>query len=274
MPELPETETIARDLDRMVSGARIRSAKVHRPDVLRGISAKRLERASSGALIERCWRRAKLVVLDLVPAARLIVQPRFTGALLVGTESEAADDPYAAVRFALEDGRVLRYRDVRRLGTVAWMSVPAFEAHSGRLGAEPLDREFTVERLSGLLRGQRLAIKKLLMDQRRIAGIGNIYANEALWRAGIDPSRRAGTLTEVEGARLHEGITGVLREAIAHRGTTFRDYRDPLGARGGFAERLNAYGRGSEPCPRCASRLIETHALDGRSTVFCAHCQR
>ena len=112
------------------------------------------------------------------------------------------------------------------------------------------------------------------MDQRRLAGVGNIYATEALWRAGVDPSRPGRAISPIEASRLHGGLTSVLREAVAARGTSFRDYRDSAGARGTFAARLAAYGRAGLPCPRCGARLAGTHAIDGRHTVFCAHCQR
>jgi formamidopyrimidine-DNA glycosylase len=112
------------------------------------------------------------------------------------------------------------------------------------------------------------------MDQRRVAGIGNIYANEALWRARIDPSRAARSLGDDEAKALHDAVRTVLTEAVESRGTSFRDYRDPTGQRGGFSAHLAAYGRGGEPCPRCGARLVETHAIDGRSTVLCVWCQR
>jgi formamidopyrimidine-DNA glycosylase len=112
------------------------------------------------------------------------------------------------------------------------------------------------------------------MDQRRVAGIGNIYANEALWRAGIDPSRAARSLRGAETSALFQAIRNVLTEAVASRGTSFRDYRDPTGARGEFSARLAVYGRGGQPCTRCGARLVETHAIDGRSTVLCAWCQQ
>jgi formamidopyrimidine-DNA glycosylase len=116
-------------------------------------------------------------------------------------------------------------------------------------------------------------VKKVLMDQRKIAGIGNIYANEALWRAGIDPSRSAKSIDSDAVSRLHQEMVGVLRESIEARGTSFRDYRDARGERGRFAEKLQAYGRGGEPCMRCGATLILTHAVDGRATVLCARCQ-
>jgi formamidopyrimidine-DNA glycosylase len=148
-----------------------------------------------------------------------------------------------------------------------------FAEYSGGLGIEPLDRSFTPAQLSGVLRVSTQPIKKVLMDQRKIAGIGNIYANEALWRAGIDPSRSARSLTHEQSERLHSAIVSVLNESIASRGTSFRDYRDARGQRGSFAAKLQAYGRGGESCMRCGARLILTHAVDGRATVFCARCQ-
>jgi formamidopyrimidine-DNA glycosylase len=275
VPELPETETIARDLDREVAGQRIVGVRVSRPDVLREVRPAELARRLTGAVIGRSWRRAKLVVMDLSTGDRVVVQPRFTGALLI----DAGDLPdeerrYSTVALELGDGRSLHYRDIRRLGTVALVTPERFAAIDAELGVEPLDRAFTGDHLSVLLRGRRQAIKKVLMDQRIVAGIGNIYANEALWRAGIDPSREAGGVGLNETFALRDAIVDVLTESIALRGTSFRDYRDTSGARGGFAERLSVYGHAGGGCPRCGHRLIGTHAVDGRMTVLCAHCQK
>jgi formamidopyrimidine-DNA glycosylase len=274
MPELPETETIARDLDREVRGARITDIEVTKPDVLREVSPRELAQRVVDTVIERSWRRAKLVVLDLSSGDHLVVQPRFTGALLIDDgnlpERERA---YSTLELRLSDGRSLHYRDIRRLGTVALMRSDRFARYSGALGIEPLDPAFTGEHLSVLLRGSRQAVKKLLMDQRAIVGIGNIYANEALFRAGIDPSRAARNVTASEADTLRSAIVNVLRESIDARGTSFRDYRDASGQRGGFVERLAVYGHAGDPCPRCGVRLIGTHAIDGRMTVLCARCQ-
>ena len=275
MPELPETETIARDLDREIRGRTITRVEVRRPDVLRDVDSADLENRLTGLSITRCWRRAKLVVLDLSSGERIVVQPRFTGALLLSLgdlpESEAA---YSTLHLSLDDGRDLHYRDIRRLGTVALMSPDRFERYVGALGVEPLDPAFTAQHLSGILRVSRQAVKKVLMDQRVLVGLGNIYANEACWRAGVDPSRAARTLEPDEVARLREGIVDVLTASIAARGTSFRDYRDATGGKGDFERSLAVYGRGGAPCLRCAARLIETHAIDSRSTVLCAGCQR
>jgi formamidopyrimidine-DNA glycosylase len=274
VPELPETETIARALDRSATGATIAAVGVPHPDVLREIGAMALRRRVTGTRITRCWRRAKLIVLDLATGDRIVVQPRFTGALLLDRgQLDEREHQYAAVRFTLDDGRTLLYRDIRRLGTVALMPPARFDRYVAALGVEPLDPAFGPSELSGLLRASRQAVKKVLMDQRRIAGVGNIYANEALWRAGIDPSRSARTLTGSEAAALHAALTAVLRESIDARGTSFRDYRDAEGRAGTFAERLAVYGRAGLPCPRCGVRLVGTHAVDGRSTVLCVRCQ-
>lgn len=275
MPELPETETIARDLDREVRGCTVVGVTVTKPDVLRELSPAEFGERVQGARIGRAWRRAKLVVLDLSTDDRLVVQPRFTGAVLIDRGAlPETERRFSTLALLLDDGSRLHYRDIRRLGTVTLMSPARWAAYSGALGAEPLDPAFSAAHLSALVRGSRQAIKKVLMDQRRVVGVGNIYANEALWRAGVDPSREARSLTPGEVERLHAGVTGVLAESVEARGTSFRDYVDASGARGGFVERLAAYGRGGEPCVACDARLVETHAVDGRSTVFCAWCQR
>jgi formamidopyrimidine-DNA glycosylase len=274
VPELPETETIARDLDAALRGRRIVSVAVTRPDVLREVDPAALAARVAGAAVERVWRRAKLVVLDLSTGDRLVVQPRFTGALLLDAgELPERERRYSTLALLLDDGRRLHYRDIRRLGTVALMSPPRFAAYAGALGPEPLDPAFDALQLAALLRGSRQAVKKVLMDQRRLVGVGNIYANEALWRAGIHPARAARSLSDEEAGRLWHAVRGVLAESIAERGTSFRDYLDASGRQGRFAARLAVYGRAGHPCPRCRRPLLETHAIDGRTTVWCGGCQ-
>jgi len=278
MPELPETETIARDLDESVHNALISAVDVRKADVLREVDADALASALITARITRVWRRAKLVVLDVLKdevVSHIVVQPRFTGGLLIDHgQLVAADLAYVAVTLHLSDGRRLHYRDVRRLGTVALMSPARFANYSDALGIEPLDAMLQDAEFSVLVRASHRPIKIVLMDQRRLAGVGNIYANEALWRAGIDPSRDASTLGDREVSALLSSLRGVLTASIAARGTSFRDYRDARGERGSFVEQLAVYGRGGAPCLRCGRRLIATHAIDGRGSVFCATCQR
>ena len=277
MPELPETETIARDLHLMLAGARITGAAVRKGDVLRRVTADEFITRLPGTTIIRAWRRAKLIIVELDSGDSLVVQPRFTGAMLVEhtpTDISARDREYIALSLQLHDGRQVHYRDIRRLGTVALLSREALAISLAPLGPEPLDPALTAERFSGSLRTSRQAIKKVLMDQQVVAGIGNIYANEACWMACIDPSRAASSLTADEAATLLESVRGVLQASIAVRGTSFRDYVDARGGRGGFVPFLQAYGRGGEACARCGTPLVDSSAIDGRTTVFCWRCQR
>ena len=274
MPELPETETIARDLDGAIRGRQIKKVSIRKADVLREVTARAFANRLRGARIVRSWRRAKLVVLDLDTGDRIVVQPRFTGALLIDDgKLKQSELGYSTMKLDLDDGRALHYSDVRRLGTVALMNADRFDEYTSKLGIEPLDRSFTTAHLSAVLRATSQPVKKVLMEQRKIAGIGNIYANEALWRARIDPSRPAASVTLEEAGALRSSIVDVLQEAIEARGTSFRDYRDARGERGGFVEKLDAYGRGGLACHRCGSKLVATHAIDGRATVMCIRCQ-
>ncbi|MEO6446494.1 MAG: bifunctional DNA-formamidopyrimidine glycosylase/DNA-(apurinic or apyrimidinic site) lyase [Gemmatimonadaceae bacterium] len=274
MPELPEVETIARELDSRLAGRTISETHVLRPDVLRETTAGALVNACSGVSIRSVHRRAKSVVIELATDHFVLIQPRFTGAVIVDAPGlPAADSAYTVVHWQLSEGGAFRYRDVRRLGTVTLLDASGMARYHARIGDEPLDPAFTPDRLSVLLRGSRSAVKKVLMDQRVLAGVGNIYANEALFEAGIDPSREARGLMPEETSALHEALVSILHASIQARGTTFRDYRDPSNQAGGYAAQLRAYGRGGEPCVRCGTPLAETHAIDGRTTVFCFRCQ-
>ncbi len=260
----------------MLAGARIRSASVTRPDVLRSVTAREFVNRLQGATITRSWRRAKLIILDLDSHDAIVVQPRFTGAMLVETEPGDITDRdrrYITLTVSLDDGRLVHYRDIRRLGTVALLRAEQLADYLAPFGPEPLDPALTHERFSVSLRKSRQAIKKVLMDQQVLAGVGNIYANEACWIAQIDPSRAADSLTDSEADTLLDAIRGVLAASIAVRGTSFRDYVDASGGRGGFVPHLQAYGRGGLPCTRCGTPLVDTSAIDGRTTVFCWRCQ-
>jgi formamidopyrimidine-DNA glycosylase len=275
VPELPEVETIARDLEGSVRGATVRSVHVHRRDVIRESTAAAFSKRVAGAGFDRFWRRAKYVVADLSTGERMVVSPRFTGSLLVEPGPfRASRDDYTCIQFPLQDGRTLRFRDVRRLGTVAVMSVPRFDEWTAALGPEPLDPVFDIERFTVSIRSSARAIKTLLMDQRRIAGVGNIYANEALWRARIRPMRRGCKLSRSNVADLFREARAVLATAVEQRGTSFRDYQDPFGGRGGFLGLAKVYSREGEPCLRCGTTLKSTHKLEGRITVWCPECQR
>jgi formamidopyrimidine-DNA glycosylase len=277
VPELPETETIARDLDAEVRDAVVSAVTVLRRDVLREATPAQFAAALTDARILRVWRRAKLVIVDVQARSsrwHMVVQPRFTGGLLIARDALPDDvGAFICITLDLTDGRHLHYRDVRRLGTVALMSPARLAKYSDAIGPEPLDPGLGDTEFSVLLRAARRPIKVVLMDQRRLAGVGNIYANEALWRAKIDPSRESRSLNAEEASLLLRELRDVLAASIEARGTSFRDYRDARGERGRFVEQLAVYGRAGEPCPRCGRRLVGTHAIDGRSTVFCPGCQ-
>lgn len=274
MPELPEVETIARDVRPHLVGARIRSVRVLKPDILRGVSRPAFERAVAGRRIAAVDRRAKHLVLSLDDGRRIVIQPRMTGSLLLPDGRFPPADRYVALAARLSTGRTLAYRDVRRLGAVHLLSPDAWARYTARLGPEPLEAGFDATRLAEALAGGRLAVKKALMDQRRVAGVGNIYANEALWRARLDPSRLARTVGLPEARRLHRALVQVLRQAIGGRGTTVRDYRTGTGDAGGYQSRLHVYGRAGRPCRRCGRRIVLTHVVDARATYFCPGCQR
>jgi len=198
-----------------------------------------------------------------------------TGSLMVHNQPLAAEEAkYAVLRAGLDGGEELVYRDVRRLGTLLPLGPKQWSQYTAAIGPEPLADDFTAEQFGQALRRSRQAIKKVIMDQRHLAGVGNIYANEALFAAGIDPSKPANRLTSEDHARLRTEIRRILAAAIASSGTTFRDYRTGTGEAGDFQLELQVYGREGEPCRVCGTRLAGTHTIDGRTTVFCHRCQR
>lgn len=197
-----------------------------------------------------------------------------SGSLIVHPRPLArADAQYAVLRAPLDDGAELVYRDVRRLGTLLLLDAAGWAAYDAAIGPEPLAPGWTPEALLRSLKGSRQAVKKVLMDQRKVAGVGNIYANEALWAARVDPSRPACRVTPAEAEALHGHVRRILAAAIASKGTTLRDYRTGTGERGNFQLELFVYGREGEPCRACGTRLAGTHAIDARITVFCHRCQ-
>ena len=271
MPELPEVETIVRDLARLLPGARIKEVEVLRPDLIEDDTPDGFAEKIRGKKIRGVERRAKNIVMDL-GAGRLLVNLGMTGRLLVAREADE-EPTHLGVRLRLDRGRELRYHDVRRFGRLWTLDEAGWRTWDGGLGVEPLSDGFSEAWLAEAAAKSRVAIKVWLMDQARVVGVGNIYASEALFRAGVDPRRPANTLAAEELARVREGVRQVLQEAIDHRGTTFLDYRDARGEEGAFASRLKVYDREGEPCPGCKGR-IERIVQGGRSTFFCPSCQR
>ena len=295
MPELPEVETVASDLHVAVAGATIRDATISWDRTIRHPQPpERFVAEIADATIRKVGRRAKSVLVHLDDGRVMTVALRMSGNLLVVPEG-TPPDPYVRVAFELADGRELRYRDVRKFGRIGlWpggglRSVGAGRgarskrvAEDGRTyrigevfsghGPEPLNSGFTVARLRERLARRSAKLKTLLLDQSFIAGVGNIYADEALWWARLHPLRPADTLDDEDVRRLHRAIRKVLRQGIANRGSSISDYVSTDGQPGENAERLMAYRRTDEPCFRCG-RAIRRIVVGQRSTHFCPRCQ-
>jgi formamidopyrimidine-DNA glycosylase len=282
MPELPEVETIARQLrelvvNRTISDFESRWIRLTEPEPPEVFAARLRGRRITGVR-----RRGKFVVFDLDDGDALVVSLRMTGKLLFGVDG--VDERYVRSEIRFADGTALRFSDTRKFGRMAIVDAASLDGTEGprrakaplhsSLGQEPLERRFTLAWLQQLFRRRaRAAIKPLLLDQRAIAGIGNIYAIEALWRARIHPLRHAGSLRADEVARLHEAIKWALRKGIRLGGASRRDYVDARGREGRMQREFQVYGRAGEPCPRCGRPIVRT-VVAGRGTFHCPSCQR
>lgn len=274
MPELPEAETLVRGLRPLLPGSVIQRVQIHHSDVLR-VPGPAFRRGVSGRTVTAVDRRAKNVVLTLdAGEARLVVNLGMTGAL-VPLGFQGVDPPrptHPALRFSLGDGRALVYDDVRRFGCVEVLTPGEWEVRTRRIGPEPLASSYRWSDLHRALQGSRTPLRNWLLDQRKIAGVGNIYASEACFRAGVHPQRPAHRVSEGEAKRLHRGLRQVLRSAIRNRGTTLRDYRDAEGEPGRNRGRLRVYGREGLPCVRCKTP-VERIVFGNRSAFLCPRCQ-
>ena len=269
MPELPEVETIVRGLRPLLPGKTIQELQILHADVLRQPSGEFSDRLQ-GRTFESVCRRGKNIVAHLTGDTVLVVNLGMTGRLLLARDETVTTHP--AVRFSLSAGPALVYDDVRRFGAVEVMDEAEWAERDRRLGPEPLSSSFTARRLYADLARSVSPIRSWLLDQRRVAGVGNIYANEALHLAGIHPQRPARSLTEGEARRLHRAIRWTLRRAVENRGTTLRDYRDASGNPGDNAAHLRVYGRDQKPCPRCSTRICRL-VFGNRTAFFCPRCQ-
>jgi formamidopyrimidine-DNA glycosylase len=271
VPELPEVETIARGLAATIVGTTIESVEVRLPRIAVAPPDVRFERALPGDSIAAIRRRGKYAVIELHSGRSLVTSLRMTGRLVVGRDG-IPEDPATHVVVRLRDGRSLRFSDVRTFGRMRLVGPE--EAWDAKLGVEPLSRAFTEEAFLSMLAGRTTPIKVLLLDQRRIAGIGNIYACESLWEARIRPSRPARALTKPATSRLRHAIVDVLQRAIEMRGTSIDDYVDAAGLQGSFQNNLSVYGRDGRPCRRCGAARIVRTVLAQRGTWWCRRCQR
>jgi len=272
MPELPEVETTRRGLAPHCAGRALVRLKVREPR-LRWRVSDALPTQAAGRRIESVGRRGKYLVLALEGEFNLLLHLGMSGHVRVVSARQPVK-PHDHVDFCLDDGAILRFNDPRRFGSLHGIEGPA-EGHPllAGLGPEPLSEAFTGARLHRTAQGRRVPIKSLIMDSHVVVGVGNIYATEALYRAGIHPARAAGRIARARYDRLVAAIKAVLAEAIEAGGTTLRDFSRTDGLPGYFAQTLDVYGRGGEPCHACG-RMLRSIRLGQRATVYCPRCQR
>jgi formamidopyrimidine-DNA glycosylase len=270
MPELPEVEYVARQLREALVGARIMRVEVFWLRAVSRVSPEELVARLTGRRVLAVGRRAKYLVLTLDSGESLVIHRRMSGNLRLARADEAA--PYTRVAFTLSNGRRLLFTDPRKFGRITIVSPEELPTLFRRLGPEPLDSDFTPDVLAERLAGRRRAIKTTLLDQSVVAGLGNIYADEALFRAGIHPLRLAATLTPEEIAALHAGIQSALLTGIEHGGTTFGRHRGLYDEQGSNLEHVEVYRHTGQPCVRCGTPIVRIRIAQ-RSAHFCPHCQ-
>ena len=270
MPELPEVETVARDLRPLVTGSTIVDARTLWARTLRDKTPEAFATGVAGHRIEGVSRRGKQLVVSLDGGAFLTIHLKMTGQLFV-VRQDTREDPYVRLVLELEDGREIRFRDIRKFGRVGLYGETGDDPFA-RTGPEPLADSFTLAAFRRLIRRRKGRLKSLLLDQSFIAGVGNIYADEALWAARLHPLRTARTLRPADERRLWRELRRILAEAVIRRGSSIDDYTAPDGD-GEMQEHLQVYQRAGEPCPRCG-RPIRRIVVGGRATHFCSWCQR
>lgn len=273
MPELPEVETVRRRLEPVLVGRRfehvdIEDARLTRPEDPAEVAAE-----LTGERVAALERRGKYLIVRFESGRVLLIHLRMTGTLLHAPAGGPADVPHRRAVVNLDDGSDVVYRDVRRFGTWLLVEPDALGPYlAERLGGEPLGRAFTTKSLAASLANRKAPVKAALLDQRTLAGLGNIYVDEALWRARIHPLRPARELGADEARALREGIKRALEAGIKRQGATLRDYRQPDGTAGSMQKEFKVYGRGGEPCDRCGTP-IEKIRVAGRGTWYCPSCQ-
>jgi formamidopyrimidine-DNA glycosylase len=274
MPELPEVETIRAALEPHVVGRRFERVAIDDPRLVRPFEPTAVAAELEGERVVALDRRGKYLIVRFESGRVLLIHLRMTGSLRHAAGGTLPDDPHRRAVVKLDDGSAVAYRDVRRFGTWHLLEPEDVDPYlQRRLGGEPLERTFTAKRLGERLASRRAPIKAALLDQRTVAGLGNIYVDEALWRAQIHPLREAGTLDADEVGRLTRAIREALRAGIARQGASLRDYSTPDGRRGRAQERFRVYGREGEPCTRCGTPIDKIRTA-GRGTWYCPQCQR
>ncbi|MDS1030750.1 DNA-formamidopyrimidine glycosylase [Bacillota bacterium LX-D] len=274
MPELPEVETVRRSLEKRLLGRKIKKVNIFMPKLIKIPGPEDFERGLEGARIDALKRRGKYLLICLSTGFIWVTHLRMTGQLIYSRPNDEVQK-HTHLIFELDNGDQLRYVDIRRFGTIYLLKPEEFSLVKGlrELGPEPLGDDFSFEKFSNELKNKKGKLKQLLLDQRFIAGIGNIYADEILFDAGLQPERLANTLNDDELQKLYRSIRSVLQLGIANRGTSMRNYVDGDGRTGDFQKLLKVYGKGGQPCPKCG-RILLKQRVGGRSSCYCKHCQK
>jgi len=274
MPELPEVESVRRRLAPLVEGRSFETVSIADTRLTRPFDPREIAAELEGERVEALDRRGKYLIVRFESGRSLLIHLRMTGSLRHGEVGTLPDDPYRRAVVRLDDGSDVAYRDVRRFGT--WLLLEPGELDpylDARVGEEPLLESYRARNLAARLAGRKASIKAAILDQRTVAGVGNIYADEALWRARVHPLTPAAALTLDEVRALHRGIRRALQLGIARQGSTLSDYALPDGEPGSMQDEFKVYGRGGEPCERCGTPIDKTRAA-GRGTWYCPSCQR
>lgn len=274
MPELPEVETVCRTILPVVKDKTISNCIINYPRLLPKNDVKQFQQDIQKQVIKDLNRRGKYLIFQLESGLQLIMHLRMTGQLLFCPDATSPEEKHTSAIFNFSDGSQLRFIDQRKFGTIYLLNENEWSEVTGlhTLGVEPLSPEFNVDKLKQFVNRNR-TIKSILLDQKFIAGLGNIYVDESLFRGEIHPNRPGNTLTNVELNNLHQSIIQVLEEAIANQGTTIKDYRTGSGDTGEFQNKLQVYGKTGEPCVNCGQN-IERIRVASRGTHFCPQCQR
>jgi formamidopyrimidine-DNA glycosylase len=271
MPELPEVETVRRYLAPALEGRRFARVRIDDPRLTRPLDREDVARELEGETVEIVDRRGKYLIVRFASGRALLIHLRMTGSLIHA--ADLPEDAYRRAVVTLDDGTDVAYRDVRRFGTWLLLEPDEVEAYvDSRVGREPLAEAYKAKHLAERLHGRRAPVKAAILDQRTVAGVGNIYADEALWRAKVHPLTPARALDADEVKALHRGIRKALQLGVARQGSTLRDYRAPNGASGEMQHEFKVYGRDGEPCDRCGTP-IEKIRVAGRGTWYCPRCQ-
>ncbi|MDR3288127.1 MAG: DNA-formamidopyrimidine glycosylase [Peptococcaceae bacterium] len=273
MPELPEVETIRRTLEPLICGQKICGLRLFWEKTLVSWQGQAVADTVADQRIQRVGRRGKYLLIQLEQGWTLAAHLRMTGRFIYYPDPQEPDK-HTQVIFNLTQGE-LHFHDVRKFGRIQLLPTAALQTvfSPAKLGPEPFSADFSAAYLLQALARKKRPIKSVLLEQSLVAGLGNIYADEALFLAGVHPQREAAALSEAETVALHQAIQAVLTTGIEQRGTTLRDYRDANGEKGGFQDFLRVYGRGNCPCRRCGEKLVKLR-LGGRAAVFCPACQR